>query len=86
MTSTAAQFTTHPALAAAAGWSPEDATLSSSERSLAVVVAALVAEFDGLDGAQQRAVVEVLEKITRGTEAAELAGRRLLEAWAAGRP
>lgn len=78
MTSTAAQFTTHPVLAAAAGWSPGDESLSSSERSLAVVVAALVAEFDGLDGAQQRAVVEALETVAGATADAEAAGRRRL--------
>lgn len=78
MTSTRDVFAARPALSAAARWSPDDESLSSSERSLAVVVGSLLAEFDGLDGAQQRAVVEALETVAGATADAEAAGRRRL--------
>lgn len=50
---------------------PEDDSLSSGERAQARIVAVLVAEWDSLDGRQQRALVDVLEESTRASEDAE---------------
>lgn len=68
----------HPTLARALRWDPADATLAGGERALASVVAALAADFDVLDGAEQRALVDLLEGQTRETEDAEAAARRIL--------
>lgn len=50
---------------------PNDATLSGSERAHAVIVAALVEQWDRLDGRQQRSIVDALEASTVVTEEAE---------------
>ena len=52
-------------------YSLDDSTLSSGEYAHAVVVAALIDSWDGLDGRQQRAIVNVLEESTLATEEAE---------------
>lgn len=68
----------HPSLARALHWDPADATLAGGERALASIVAALAADFDALDGPEQRALADVIEAQTRETEQAEEAARRLL--------
>lgn len=68
----------HPTLARALRWDPEDATLSGSERALAGLVAVLAADFDALDGPEQRALADVIAGQARETEEAEAAARRLL--------
>lgn len=75
---TSEQIAAHPTLSRATQWSPEDATLSGSERALATVVAALAADFDALDGAEQRALVDILEAQTHATEQAEATARKIL--------
>lgn len=50
---------------------PNDATLSGSERAHAVIVAALVEQWDRLDGGQQRSIVNALDASTAATEEAE---------------
>lgn len=57
--------------ASVARFDPEDATLSSGERAQAKIVTVLLEEWDALDGAQQRAIVDVLEKSARASEDAE---------------
>lgn len=47
---------------------PNDATLSGSEHAQAIIIAALVEQWDRLDGGQQRSVVEALEASTVMTE------------------
>lgn len=47
-----------------------DRTLSSGEHALAAITTVLVEHWDRLDGAQQRALVDVLEDSTRASEAA----------------
>lgn len=76
---TSEQINTHPTLSRAAQWSPEDATLSGNERALANIVAALAADFDALDAAEQRALVDILETQTRATEQAEETARKILD-------
>ena len=68
----------HPLLSRAATWDSSDATLSGSERALAAVVSALVADFDALDGEQQRAIADVLSRQAEDTERAEAEARKLL--------
>lgn len=68
----------HPLLSRAATWDSTDATLSGSERALAAVVSALVADFDALDGAEQRAIADVLSRQAADTERAEAEARKLL--------
>ena len=75
---TSQQIAAHPTLARAAQWNPDDATLSGSEQALATVITALAAEFDALDAAEQRALVDVLESQTRATEQAEATARKML--------
>lgn len=75
---TSQQIAAHPTLSRATQWSPEDATLGGSERALANVVAALAADFDALDAAEQRALVDILEAQTRTTEQAEATARKIL--------
>lgn len=53
---------------------PSDTTLSGSERAMARIVATLREEWDGLDGRQQRTLVDALEASTVATEEAERAG------------
>ena len=50
---------------------PNDATLSSGEHAQTLIVAVLVEQWDRLDGAQQRAIVDALEASTVMTEEAE---------------
>ncbi|EEW48368.1 hypothetical protein HMPREF0290_3017 [Corynebacterium efficiens YS-314] len=50
---------------------PNDATLSGSEHAQAIIVTALVEQWDRLDGSQQRSIVEALEASTVVTEEAE---------------
>ena len=50
---------------------PDDATLSRGEHAQALIVAVLVAQWDRLDGAQQRGIVDALEASTVMTEEAE---------------
>jgi len=50
---------------------PDDATLSSGEHAQAIIVAALVEQWDRLDGHQQRGIVEALEASIAVTEEAE---------------
>lgn len=50
---------------------PHDATLSGSEHAHAIIVAALVEQWDRLDGRQQRSIVNALEASTVVTEEAE---------------
>ena len=69
---------TDPVLSRAATWDSTDATLSGSERALAAVVSALVADFDALDGEQQRAIADVLTRQAADTERAEAESRKLL--------
>nr|WP_168940503.1 antitoxin [Corynebacterium jeikeium] len=45
-----------------------DSTLSGGEHALAAITAVLVEHWDHLDGAQQRALVDVLEDSTRASE------------------
>ena len=47
-----------------------DPTLSSGEHALAAITTVLVEHWDRLDGAQQRALVDVLEDSTRASEEA----------------
>ena len=68
----------HPSLSRAAKWDASDATLSGSERALAAIVSALSADFDALDGAQQRALADVLARQAEDTERAEAAARKIL--------
>ena len=68
----------HPSLARATKWDANDATLSGSERALAAIVSALVADFDALDGAQQRALADVLARQAEDTERAEAEAREIL--------
>ena len=68
----------HPVLSRAATWDSSDATLSGSERALAAVVSVLVADFDALDGEQQRAIADVLTRQAEDTERAEAEARALL--------
>lgn len=68
----------NPLLSRAATWDSSDATLSGSERALAAVVSALVADFDALDGEQQRAIADVLSRQAEDTERAEAEARKLL--------
>lgn len=71
-------ISTHPLLSRAVTWDSDDATLSGSERALAAVVSALVADFDALDGEHQRAIVDVLTRQTEDTERAEAEARKIL--------
>ncbi|MCS5480951.1 antitoxin [Corynebacterium sp. YIM 101645] len=50
---------------------PNDATLSGSEHAQAIIVAALVEQWDRLDGYQQRSIVNALDASTAATEEAE---------------
>lgn len=50
---------------------PDDATLSSGEHAQAIIIAALVEQWDRLDGGQQRSIVDALEASTVMTEEAE---------------
>lgn len=68
----------HPTLSRAATWDSTDATLSGSERALAAVVSALVADFDALDGEYQRAIADVLSRQAEDTERAEAEARKIL--------
>lgn len=68
----------HPLLSRAATWDSSDATLSGSERALAAVVSALVADFDALDGEHQRAIADVLSRQAEDTERAEADARAML--------
>lgn len=52
-------------------YDPDDATLSSGEHAQAIIVAALVEQWDRLDGTQQRGIVEALEASIAVTEEAE---------------
>lgn len=52
-------------------YDPDDATLSSGEHAQAIIVAALVEQWDRLDGGQQRSIVDALETSTAATEEAE---------------
>ena len=52
--------------------------MSGSERALAAIVSALVADFDALDGAQQRALADVLARQAEDTERAEADARKIL--------
>ena len=68
----------HPALSRATEWDASDATLSGGQRALAAIVSALVADFDALDGAQQRALADVLARQAEDTERAEADAREML--------
>lgn len=68
----------HPSLSRAVTWDSDDATLSGSERALAAVVSALVADFDALDGEHQRAIADVLTRQAEDTEHAEAEARKIL--------
>lgn len=68
----------HPSLSRATKWDAGDATLSGSERALAAIVSALSADFDALDGAQQRALADVLARQAEDTERAEADARKIL--------
>lgn len=68
----------HPSLSRATKWDANDATLSGSERALAAIVSALSADFDALDGAQQRALADVLARQAEDTERAEADARKIL--------
>lgn len=68
----------HPLLSRATTWDADDATLSGGERALAAVVSALVADFDALDGAEQRAIADVLTRQAEDTERAEAEARKIL--------
>ena len=50
---------------------PNDATLSGSEHAQVIIVAALVEQWDRLDGRQQRSIVDTLEASTVMTDGAE---------------
>lgn len=52
-------------------YDPDDATLSCGEHAQAIIVTALVEQWDRLDGSQQRSIVEALEASTVVTEEAE---------------
>ncbi|MGY6463642.1 hypothetical protein ACXIUA_06970 [Corynebacterium sp. UMB8791] len=45
--------------------------MSSGERAQAKIVTVLLEEWDALDGTQQRAIADVLEKSTQASEDAE---------------
>lgn len=51
---------------------PSDATLSGGEVAIARIVSALRADWDRLDGQQQRALIAVLEASAQATEEAEV--------------
>lgn len=68
----------HPSLSRATKWDASDATLSGGQRALAAIVSALVADFDALDGAQQRALADVLTRQAEDTERAEAEARKIL--------
>lgn len=53
------------------GDDPDDATLSGGEHAQAIIVAALVEQWDRLDGHQQRGIVDALKASTAVTEEAE---------------
>lgn len=55
----------------------EDASLSSGERALARIISTLTDEWDALDGAAQRSLVNALETSTQETEKAEAPARAL---------
>ena len=71
-------FSAHPTLSRAVAWNPDDATLSGSERALANVVSTLAAHFDVLDGAEQRALADVLTRQAADTEQAEAEALQIL--------
>ena len=50
---------------------PNDGTLSGGEMAIARIVSALRADWDRLDGQQQRALITALEASTQATEEAE---------------
>lgn len=50
---------------------PDDATLSGSEHAQAIIIVALVEQWDRLDGSQQRSIVDALAASTAMTEEAE---------------
>lgn len=50
---------------------PNDGTLSGGEMAIARIVSALRADWDRLDGQQQRALITALETSTQATEEAE---------------
>lgn len=52
-------------------YDPDDATLSSGEHAQAIIIAALVEQWDRLDGGQQRSIVDALDASTAATEEAE---------------
>lgn len=52
-------------------FAPDDDTLSSGERALARITAVLTTEWDALDGAQQKALADVLESSASDTIQAE---------------
>lgn len=68
----------HPSLSRATEWDASDATLSGGQRALAAIVSALSADFDALDGAQQRALADVLARQAEDTERAEADARKML--------
>lgn len=51
---------------------PSDATFSGGEVAIARIVSALRADWDRLDGQQQRALITVLEASAQATEEAEV--------------
>ncbi|GAB3597881.1 hypothetical protein CFAEC_14350 (plasmid) [Corynebacterium faecale] len=50
---------------------PDDATLSGGEHAQAIIITALVEQWDRLDGGQQRSIANALAASTAVTEEAE---------------
>lgn len=77
---TADRFDAVPVLRRALrGWSPDDATLSGSQRALARILDVLAAEFDALDGDEQAAIVDVLTAVANETGDAERRGLEIVD-------
>lgn len=69
---------THPQLAQAMRWNVEDASLSGSERSLALIVNALLEHADRLDAAELHTLSEALDAYTQDVQQSENAAWRII--------
>ncbi|WP_257160118.1 hypothetical protein [Corynebacterium cystitidis] len=74
------EFNRHAILADALARDPADATLSGSERALVTIAQYLIADFDALDGIQQRTLVSALVAQAQRTEQTENYARQLFTA------
>lgn len=69
---------TQPQLAQAMRWNVDDSSLSGSERSLAVIVAALLEHADRLDAAELRTLAETLHAYTQDVQQRENAAWKII--------